>query len=186
MKTPAPTRLTLGQLGKRAGLARSSVLHYEALGLLIPAGRTAAGYRIYGARELERLLAIRRLRDAGLSLADVRALVDSPTGANHSGPAALLEKRLLELSQAVEGIREQQRLLARLLAAPGIRTRGKRWNKDAWVALLRQAGFDDAAMKQWHAEFERENPSGHAVFLASLGIKPAQIAAIRRSSKLAP
>ena len=105
--------------------------------------------------------------------------------ANHSGPAALLEKRLLELSRAVEGIREQQRLLARLLAAPGIRTRGKRWNKDAWVALLRQAGFDDAAMKQWHAEFERESPSGHAVFLASLGITPAEVAAIRRWSKLA-
>lgn len=182
MNKAAPGKLTLGQLGKRAGLARSSVLHYEALGLLVPAGRSVAGYRLYGARELERLLAIRRLRDAGLSLADTRALLDS-TGANHSGPAALLEKRLLELSRTVEGIREQQRQLARLLAAPGIRARGKRWSKDAWVALLCQAGFDEVAMNQWHTEFERESPSGHAAFLKSLGIKPAEIAAIRRWSK---
>lgn len=182
MNKPAPGKLTLGQLGRRAGLARSSLLHYEALGLLAPAGRSGAGYRLYGAAELERLLTIRRLRDAGLALADIHTLLDS-THANQSGPAALLEKRLLELSSAVESIREQQRQLAHLLAAPAFRQRGKRWNKAAWVALLRQAGFDDAAMQQWHVEFECESPKGHADFLKSLGLTPAEIAGIRRWSK---
>lgn len=182
MNKPAPGRFTLGQLGKRAGLARSSLLHYEALGLLAPAGRSSAGYRLYGAPELDRLLTIRRLRDAGLSLADIQGLL-AATGANESGPAALLERRLLELSQAIEGIREQQRQLARLLASPAFQQRGKRWSKAAWVALLRQAGFDEAAMQRWHAEFERDNPRGHADFLKSLGIKPAEVAAIRRWSK---
>ena len=41
------TRLTLGKFARRVGLARSSVLHYESLGLLAPAGRSAAGYRLY-------------------------------------------------------------------------------------------------------------------------------------------
>jgi DNA-binding transcriptional MerR regulator len=182
MNKPAPGKLTLGQLGRHAGLARSSLLHYEALGLLAPAGRSGAGYRLYGAPELERLRTICRLRDAGLSLADIRTLLDS-TGENQSGPAALLEKRLLELSRAVAGIREQQRALARLLAVPGVCERGRRWNKAAWVALLRQAGFDDDAMRQWHIEFERESARDHAVFLKSLGIKPAEVAAIRRWSK---
>lgn len=182
MNKPAPGRLTLGQLGRRTGLARSSLLHYEALGLLAPAGRSSAGYRLYGAPELERLLTICRLRDAGLALADIRTLLDS-TDANRSGPAALLERRLLELSKTIEGIREQQRALARLLAVPDMCERGRRWDKAAWVALLRQAGFDDAAMHQWHVEFERESPQGHAAFLKSLGIEPAEVAAIRRWSK---
>lgn len=182
MNKLAPGRLTLGQLGRRTGLARSSLLHYEALGLLAPAGRSSAGYRLYGAPELERLLTICRLRDAGLALADIRTLLDS-TGTNRSGPAALLEKRLLELSRAIEGIREQQRQLARLLASPAFQQRGKRWSKDAWIALLRQAGFDEAAMQQWHAEFERDNPRGHVDFLKSLGILPKEIAGIRHWSK---
>jgi len=182
MNKPAPGRLTLGQLGRRAGLARSSLLHYEALGLLAPAGRSSAGYRLYGAPELERLLTICRLRDAGLALADIRSLLDS-TDANQAGPAALLEKRLLELSRTIDGIREQQRALARLLAVPDMCERGRRWDKAAWVALLRQAGFDDDAMHQWHMEFERESPPAHTAFLKSLGIKPAEVAAIRRWSK---
>lgn len=182
MNDPASLRLTLGQLGKRVGLARSSLLHYEALGLLTPAARSVAGYRLYGAGELERLHEICRLRDAGLSLADIQGLL-AATGANHAGPAALLEKRLFELSRAIEGIRGQQRQLARLLASPAFQQQGKRWSKDAWVALLRQAGFDEAAMRQWHTEFERDNPKGHADFLKSLGIAPQEIAAIRRWSK---
>lgn len=183
MSDLAPGRLTLGQLGRRVGLARSSLLHYETRGLLTPAGRSQAGYRLYGVAELERLREICRLRDAGLSLADIHALL-ATTRANHTGPAALLEKRLLELSQAIEGIREQQRQLARLLASPAFQQQGKRWNKNAWVALLRQAGFDDAAMHRWHAEFERDNPKGHADFLKSLDIAPKEIATIRRWSKM--
>jgi DNA-binding transcriptional MerR regulator len=182
MNKPAPGKLTLGQLGRRAGLARSSLLHYEALGLLAPAGRSSAGYRLYGAPEIERLLTIRRLRDAGLALADIRSLLES-TDANQVGPAALLEKRLLELSRTVAGIREQQRALARLLAVPAMCERGRRWDKAAWVALLRQAGFDEDAMQQWHVEFERESPQDLAAFLKSLGITPAEVAAIRRLSK---
>lgn len=182
MNDKAPARYTLGQIGRRVGLARSSLLHYEALGLLVPAGRSLAGYRLYGAAELERLHEICRLRDAGLALADIQALL-AATGANESGPAALLEKRLLDLSRAIEGIRGQQRQLARLLASPAFRQRGKRWSKAAWVALLRQAGFNDDAMHQWHIEFERDDPQAHAAFLKSLGIQPKEIAGIRRWSK---
>ena len=66
----------LGQLCKEVGLARSSVLNYEAIGLLVPQGRSQAGYRLYGEAQLERLRTIRRLREAGLSLEDIRVLLD--------------------------------------------------------------------------------------------------------------
>ncbi len=182
-------KLTLGQLAKRVGLARSSVLHYESLGLLAPGGRSTAGYRLYGKPELDRLLTIRRLRDSGLALADIRTLL-SPSNESGlrggAGPMALLEKRLIGLCQEVERIREQQRHLAHLLAVPDFRNARQHWDKETWVALLRQAGFDEEAMHLWHIEFERENPKEHARFLESLGLSRAEIARIRRWSRIKP
>lgn len=186
MKTRSPTtRLTLGELARRVGLARSSVLHYESLGLLAPAGRSAAGYRLYGEAELERLRHIRRLRDAGLALSDIGVLLAphaSATPGARLAPAELLEQRLSGLCREVERIREQQRLLARLLALPGFRQGGPYCDKAAWVALLRSAGFDEAAMRLWHLEFERDDPGGHAAFLESLGLAPGEVEEIRHWS----
>lgn len=186
MTRTAAKPLTLGQLARRVGLARSSVLHYEALGLLAPAGRSGAGYRLYGEAELERLRTIRRLRESGLTLEDIGALL-APGGAglrDGAGPVALLELRLLDLCQEVERLREQQRHLAHLLADPELRGTRRQWSKDAWVALLQRAGFDEAAMQLWHQEFERDSPAAHAAFLASLGLAPAEIDAIRQWSRL--
>lgn len=177
-----PGRYTLGQIARRVGLARTSVLHYEALGLLLPCGRTPSGYRHYGEAELERLRHIRRLRDAGLALADIRVLLTSrdTTDPPEPRPADLLETRLLALSREVECLREQQRQLAHLLAMPDMQDGGRCWDKAAWTALLRSAGFDDEAMDLWHREFERENPQAHERFLQSLGIAPDEILEIRR------
>ena len=177
---------TLGQLAKRIGLARSSILHYESVGLLSPRGRSPAGYRLYGESELERLLTIRRLRESGLALADIRLILspsDESALRGGTGPMALLEKRLLGLSLEVERIRQQQRHLAHLLAAPDVRNGRQHWDKASWVALLRRAGFNDEAMHLWHIEFEREAPDEHANFLKSLGLDPAEVAEIRRWSR---
>lgn len=186
MKVPA-AKFTLGQLAKRVGMARSSVLHYESLGLLAPSGRTGAGYRVYGQSELDHLLSIRRLRESGLALADIRVLLSASSGPDvcgeNDGPMALLEQRLLGLCQEVEHIRGQQRQLARLLVIPGVRSGRQHWDKDAWVALLRRAGFDEEAMQLWHIEFEREAPEAHANFLALLGLDSAEVARIRRWSR---
>lgn len=180
-------KFTLGQLAKRVGLARTSVLHYESLGLLTPCGRSPGGYRFYGEPELDRLLTIRRLRESGLALADIRTLL-SPSNESGlrggAGPMALLEKRLLGLSQEVERIRAQQRHLAHLLALPDVRNGRQHWDKESWVALLRRAGFNEEAMHLWHIEFEREDPKEHAIFLKLLGLNPAEVAKIRRWSRI--
>lgn len=173
--------MTLGRLVRASGLARASLLHYEALGLLVPAGRSPAGYRLYGEEALERLRTIRRFRDAGLTLAAIQELLSARQ--DTTGPAALLEARLLGLSQEVERLRTQQKLLARLLAEPGFRDGHPCQGKDAWVALLRRAGFSEADMLRWHIGFEADDPDGHAAFLLSLGLAADGIAEIRRMSK---
>jgi MerR family transcriptional regulator, thiopeptide resistance regulator len=179
--------MTLGRLARAAGLARSSLLHYESLGLLRPAGRSPAGYRLYGNAEIERLRSIRRYRDAGLSLAAICDLLVTPAAmsGNKSRPAALLESRLLDLSNEVEQLRSQQRLLARILATREFRNARRCATKEAWTEMLRHAGFTDDEMRAWHVSFEADSPTEHAAFLESLGLAPAEIRAIRRWSKLA-
>lgn len=171
--------LTLGRLARATGLARSSLLHYEALGLLKPLARSESGYRLYGEAEVQRLQAIRRYRDAGLSLQAIQQLLSRPAA---GGPAALLEQRLLALSDEVQRLREQQQELARLLAMPEFHARRKARGKVDWVALLRQAGFSDADMRRWHAGFETAAPDQHEAFLNSLGLSPAEVAAIRQAA----
>ena len=176
-------KLTLGRLAREVGLARASVLHYERLGLLRPAERSAAGYRLYGEAETERLWDIRRFREAGLTLATICDLLKPRAAGRMWAPAALLEKRLLELCEEVNRLRDQQKLLARLLATPVFRKEHKCADKATWVALLRRAGLSEEQMHEWHARFETESPAEHATFLRSLGLAKSEVATIRRWSK---
>ena len=171
--------LTLGRLARATGLARSSLLHYETLGLLKPLARSESGYRLYGEAEVQRLQAIRRYRDAGLSLEAIQCLLSRP---QVDGPASLLEHRLLTLSNEVQRLREQQQGLARLLAMPEFHAQRQARGKADWVALLRQAGFSDEDMRRWHAGFEATTPEQHEAFLKSLGLSPAEVAAIRQAA----
>lgn len=66
--------LTIGQLAKAAGVTTPTIRYYEEIGLLPKAGRSAAGQRIYDESELERLTFIRRCRDFGFSIDQVRVL----------------------------------------------------------------------------------------------------------------
>lgn len=176
--------LTLGRLARASGLARASLLHYERLGLLQPAGRSTAGYRLYGEAQLERLGLIRQYREAGLSLAAIAELLGPASTAAEvpEGPAGVLKARLLALCAEVEKLREQQAQLAHLLAAPELVAGSGCTDKSAWIALLRRAGFDDADMAQWHRRFESDAPEQHAAFLRALGLPADEIAAIRSAS----
>lgn len=186
MRTQISKTMTLGQLAQASGLARASLLHYESLGLLLPARRSAAGYRLYGEAELERLRSIRRFREAGLSLQAIQELLlplKPPGSRAAAGPGALLEARLLDLCQEVQRLRNQQQQLARLLAAPEFRGDQPFTGKAAWVALLNRAGFDEEDMRQWHASFEADSAVEHEAFLFSLGLASDEVAAIRSWSK---
>ena len=67
---------TIGQLGKATDTKVETVRYYERIGLLVPPGRTQGNYRVYGSDALSRLSFIRRARDLGFSLDQVRELLD--------------------------------------------------------------------------------------------------------------
>jgi DNA-binding transcriptional MerR regulator len=98
------------ELARRFGLARSTLLHYDRIGVLPPGGRTAVGYRVYTSGDLARLERICALREAGLGLADIARLLD---GAEEE--SGILERRLRGIGREVASLRSQQRVLAAML-----------------------------------------------------------------------
>lgn len=74
--------MTIGQAAERSGCTVPTLRFYEEAGLLRPVDRAANGRRVYGWPEVHRLRFIRRSRDLGFSVEDVRALLgvtDAPS-----------------------------------------------------------------------------------------------------------
>lgn len=70
------TALTIGQLAKATGTKPETVRYYERIGLIRPPRRTSGNYRAYGGDALSRLGFIRRSRQLGFSIDQVRELLD--------------------------------------------------------------------------------------------------------------
>jgi MerR family mercuric resistance operon transcriptional regulator len=74
MPGPGPT-YAIGAASKRTGCHIETIRYYERIGLLPPASRSATGYRRYGLEHLKRLTFIRRARDLGFTLDEIRRLL---------------------------------------------------------------------------------------------------------------
>ena len=66
---------TIGKAAKNSGVSVKMIRHYESLGLLNGVPRTASNYRVYGANEVHTLRFIKRARNLGFSMEDIRALL---------------------------------------------------------------------------------------------------------------
>jgi DNA-binding transcriptional MerR regulator len=170
--------LTVTNLARACKLSRSTLLYYESIGLLPRPRRTAGNYRVYSAKDVERLRRICVYRDAGVPLADIRALLDGPS----DGAAAVLQRRLEELNTGIERLRDQQRAIARLLKSAQKRSIPM-VTKEKWTAIMKAAGFSEDDMRRWHTEFEKTAPNEHQEFLEFLHIPAGELARIRDWSR---
>ena len=105
--------LTIGTLAKATGTKVVTVRYYERIGLLPPPARTAGNYRAYEPAHLERLRFIRRCRDLGFTLDQIRELLclssqDLPSCEEVDRIAAA------HLAETEEKIADLTRLAARL------------------------------------------------------------------------
>ncbi|QPQ55151.1 MerR family DNA-binding protein [Allosphingosinicella flava] len=67
--------MTIGQAAQAAGLPVKTVRYYADIGLVVPEGRAASGYRIYGTVEVGRLAFVRRARAFGFSVEECGELL---------------------------------------------------------------------------------------------------------------
>ncbi len=168
----------IGQLARQFGLSRSTLLYYDRIGLLSPTGRSAAGYRLYAPADRERLAAIFVFRRAGLPIEDIRRLLATAEDAGRD----VLRRRLRDIGEEIGNLQAQQRVLAGMLKLQCDGELPATVDKQTWVEMLRAAGMDDHAMRQWHTEFERRAPQAHHAFLLSLGIGEDEALLIRHWS----
>jgi DNA-binding transcriptional MerR regulator len=66
---------TIGEVAERSGFSASALRYYEGIGLVAPAHRTPAGYRVYDDGTLARLGFIARAKQLGCSLDEITDLV---------------------------------------------------------------------------------------------------------------
>jgi DNA-binding transcriptional MerR regulator len=165
---------TVTKLAQRCGLSRGTLLYYESIGLLKPPARSLSNYRRYGEGDLRRLRQICAYRNAGLTLADIRAILDC----RDTDAAAVLKRRLLALDSQIETLRTHQRAILSMLKNHSL-GRTKMITKEKWVAIMKASGLTEDDMHRWHAEFERSAPEEHQEFLEFLHIPPQEIRSIR-------
>ena len=69
---------TVGEVAAAAGVSVRTLHHWDAVGLLRPSGRSAAGYRLYGEGDRDRLQQVLGYRELGFALEQVARLLDDP------------------------------------------------------------------------------------------------------------
>lgn len=166
--------LTISRVARQFGLARSTLLYYDRIGLLRPNQHSSAGYRLYDAQAIERLKRIVELRSAGMALTTVKLVLETSTPL-----ADALEQQVALINRQLAQLREQQRVVLTLLQSRSAARRARAMSKESWTRMFRSIGLTDADMRQWHAQFERTMPEAHRDFLESLGLDAQEVRRIR-------
>ncbi len=76
--------LTRGALAAEAGCNVETIRYYEQIGLLPPPPRSEGGHRLYGQALVKRLHFIRRARELGFTLEEIRELLRFVDGGNYT------------------------------------------------------------------------------------------------------
>ena len=89
-------KLTVSEVAKQTGVSVRTLHYYDEIGLLNPAGTTAAGYRYYGSAELARLQQILFYRELAFPLKEIAHILSRP---DYDSRQALRQHRKLLLLQ---------------------------------------------------------------------------------------
>ena len=114
--------MNIGAAAKSSGLSAKMIRHYEHIGLLKPAARSANGYRRYNEQSIEVLRFIRQARLLGFSIAQIDALLALWQDPKRSSRAvkAVAEQHLQEVQHKMQELMAMQSTLERLIhACPG-------------------------------------------------------------------
>lgn len=112
---PAPAALSIGELSRRARVNIETIRYYERIKMLPAPPRTSSGRRIYGPVETRTLAFIRRSRELGFTLDQIRALLALSA---KNGRAACAEVRELaahhleDVRGKIAHLREMEGVLA--------------------------------------------------------------------------
>ncbi|WP_215774774.1 MerR family transcriptional regulator [Rathayibacter toxicus] len=148
---------TVHELAERAGISGRTLRHYHCIGLLEPDRVGFNGYRYYGPDAVARLQRILLLRDTGMPLADIAAVLDAA-----ETPTAEVEALQAHLTQ----LAEDREVLDRRICAVEHTLQMRREGREPGMDVLLE-GFNDRyeveVVRRWAREaFEASHRWWHA------------------------
>jgi MerR family transcriptional regulator, mercuric resistance operon regulatory protein len=110
--------LPIGALSKRSGVNIETIRYYERIKMLAPPPRTASGRRIYDLTDLRVLVFIRRSRELGFSLDQIRALLrlGGPEKASCRQVREIATHHLENIRAKLNDLKKLERLLSKTVA----------------------------------------------------------------------
>ena len=114
----SPNRLMIGALSKRTGCNIETIRFYERTGVLPAPPRTPGGRRIYDLDDLMRLTFVRRTRELGFTLSQVRDLLALADGRAGSCPKVekLAQAKLDATRGRIADLKRMEAILADMVA----------------------------------------------------------------------
>jgi MerR family mercuric resistance operon transcriptional regulator len=111
--------ISTGELAKLTGPSSDTIRHYERMGILTKAPRTASGYRIYAPEAIERVQLAQRALQLGFTLTELSEIlrVRDRGGVPCNRVLAMTEEKLDSLEQKIQDLRRTQRYMRRALCA---------------------------------------------------------------------
>jgi len=118
MKLSRAENLPIGELSKRSGVNIETIRYNERIKMLPAPPRTASGRRVYGSHEARILAFIRRSRELGFSLDQIRALLrlGGPEEASCREVREIAAHHLEEIRAKLSDLKKLERLLATTVA----------------------------------------------------------------------
>lgn len=114
--------LTIGKLAQEAGVKLETVRYYERIGLMPRTHRTPGGHRNYEGEHVRRLSFIRRSRELGFTLAEVRELLRLVDARRYT--CAQVQRIAVRHIADIRQKRADLRRLARVLAGMAAKCKG--------------------------------------------------------------
>jgi MerR family mercuric resistance operon transcriptional regulator len=110
--------LPIGELSRLSGVNIETIRYYERIKMLPPPPRTASGRRVYGATDLRFLVFIRRSRELGFSLDEIRALLrlGAPGMASCSEVKEIAARHLEDIRAKLGDLKKLEHLLSKTVA----------------------------------------------------------------------
>ena len=117
-KPNRPVTLTIGALSKRTDCNIETIRYYERIDILPPPPRSAGGFRLYGEAHLRRLTFVRRSRQLGFTLKEIRNLLALVDGSDHTCAEVkdLTLDHIGEIRRKVADLRRMERVLKEMAA----------------------------------------------------------------------
>ncbi|MFS0554189.1 MerR family transcriptional regulator [Brevibacillus sp. 179-C9.3 HS] len=145
----------VGELAKMAGITIRTLRFYDQIGLFSPSGYSPSGYRLYTEGDISRLQQILSLKELGLSLEQIKAVMAGDQ-------LSLSDIVSIQIDSLKESIRMQQKLLHELENVSSRMQRNEPFTVEHFMNIIR-------TMRMNHEKFFAERKSSMDLHLDRLG-----------------